>query len=135
MAKRILVVDDDPDTREILTLLFATRGYVVDTASDGAQALQVARVQPPCAILLDLMMPVMDGEAFRRAQLADARLSDIPVVCISGRHDLGATSEALHFSGWFAKPLAFQRLLSAVESLCQPGGACAAGPRGSDSDA
>src|SRR5690348_9563693 len=98
MAQRILVVDDDVDTREILTLLFTTRGYIVDTAADGAQALRAARRgPPPCVILLDLMMPVMDGETFRRAQLADAQLQDIPVLCISGRHDIEQTSAALGF--------------------------------------
>jgi DNA-binding response OmpR family regulator len=118
MAKRILVVDDDTDTREILSLLFRMRGYAVDTAADGEQALRVARGEPPCAILLDLMMPVMDGESFRRAQLADAQLRTIPVVCISGRHDIERTSEVLQFSGWFNKPLPFQRLVTTVESLC-----------------
>jgi CheY-like chemotaxis protein len=121
---RILVVDDDHDTREILSLLFRMRGYTVDTAADGEQALRVARGEPPCAILLDLMMPVMDGESFRRAQLADARLRAIPVVCISGRHDIERTSEALKFSGWFNKPLPFQHLVSTVESLCAQGQSC-----------
>ena len=133
MAKRILVVDDDLDTREILSLLFRMRGYTVDTAADGEQALRVARGEPPCAILLDLMMPVMDGEGFRRAQLADARLRDIPVVCISGRHDVERTSEVLHFSGWFNKPLAFQHLVSTIESLCEAGQQCQpAAPGGRD---
>jgi CheY-like chemotaxis protein len=126
MAQRILVVDDDRDTREILTLLFSSRGYVVDTAADGAQGLALARSgQAPCAILLDLMMPVMDGESFRRAQLDDARLRHVPVVCISGRYDVERTSAALRFHGWFSKPLPFQHLLSAVESICPPGGGCA----------
>lgn len=127
MAQRILVVDDDVDTREILTLLFSTRGYAVDTAADGAQALQLARRDPPpCAILLDLMMPVMDGESFRQAQLADAALQHIPVVCISGRHDVERASTSLGFVGWFNKPLPFQHLVSTVEALCPPGQACGA---------
>ena len=121
MAQRILVVDDDVDTRDILSLLFSTHGYLVDTASDGEQALRVARSGPlPCAILLDLMMPVMDGVSFRQAQLADAQLQRIPVLCISGRHDIERTSRALGFSGWFNKPLPFQHLLSTVDSLCGP---------------
>ena len=130
MTKRILVVDDDIDTREILSLLFRMRGYTVDTAADGAQALRVARGEPPCAILLDLMMPVMDGEGFRRAQLADAALRDIPVVCISGRHDIERTSEVLQFSGWFNKPLPFQDLVSTVQSLCEASAQCPPAPSG-----
>src|SRR5207248_10941463 len=61
---RVLVVDDDAGIRSIVAELLEDEGYTVDTADDGAQALQRAREAPPAAILLDLMMPVLDGWGF-----------------------------------------------------------------------
>ena len=68
----------------MMATLLDLKGYSVVTAANGAEALRVARQQLPCLILLDLIMPVMDGLQFRAEQLADAALSSIPVVCVSG---------------------------------------------------
>jgi CheY-like chemotaxis protein len=71
---RVLVVDDDASIRSVVSELLQDEGYVVDTAEDGAQALRRARDAPPEAILLDLMMPVLDGLGVRRRVPALPRL-------------------------------------------------------------
>jgi CheY-like chemotaxis protein len=81
----VLVVDDDQDIREMLELVLQTHGWRVATASDGEDALRWLRGgERPCLILLDLMMPGMDGYAFRRAQLAEPQLAEIPTVVLTG---------------------------------------------------
>jgi CheY-like chemotaxis protein len=66
MGHRILIADDDPDGREMLSILLSIEGYEAITAQDGAEALRIARRTTPDLILLDAMMPVMDGFAFAR---------------------------------------------------------------------
>jgi CheY-like chemotaxis protein len=84
-APEILIVEDEPDLREGLAMLFADEGYRVSTAGDGAAALARLRQGPrPSLVLLDLMMPVMDGWQFRAHQLADPALARIPVIVLSG---------------------------------------------------
>jgi CheY-like chemotaxis protein len=81
---RILVVEDNADVREVVAATLTLEHYDVDTAENGAAALERLRGGSlPCLILLDLHMPVMDGFAFRRAQQADAGLATIPVVVVS----------------------------------------------------
>jgi CheY-like chemotaxis protein len=102
----VLVVEDDLATREALSLFLAGQGYRVTTAEDGLAALEQLRQPPrPDLILLDLMMPVMDGWQFRREQLADPQLADIPVIVCSatGRLDEHATS--LQATAYLDKPV------------------------------
>src|SRR6476620_2244355 len=80
----ILVVEDDEMTRESMVELLRESGYTVDAAVNGAEALAHLRTHPhPCVILLDLMMPVMTGQEFRREQLKDSALAAIPVIVVS----------------------------------------------------
>jgi CheY-like chemotaxis protein len=85
---RVLVVDDDPHIREELARALQEMGCEVDAAADGKQALArlTSDAPLPRLILLDLMMPGMDGEDFLDQQAADPRLADIPVVVITARH-------------------------------------------------
>ena len=83
----VLVVDDYEDARDIFCTFLQFAGYEVLAAADGQDALDVARRQRPDLILLDLKMPRMDGETFRREQLADATLSAIRVRVLSGSSD------------------------------------------------
>jgi CheY-like chemotaxis protein len=87
---RVLLVEDDPATRTALALLLRLAGPDVDTAGDGADALERLRHgPPPCLIFLDLTMPVMDGwESLRRRGESPA-LAEIPVVVVSALADLG----------------------------------------------
>jgi CheY-like chemotaxis protein len=90
--KTILVVDDDPNLQEVLADLLQIKGYRVWSAPDGAKALQWLRESDaPCLILLDLMMPMMDGHEFLAQCDADPLLARIPVVVISaGLHPKGS---------------------------------------------
>ena len=116
--RRILVVDDDVDIREILSDMLADAGYEVVHADDGSTALKLLRGKGPRpdAILLDMMMPTMDGATFRTLQLADEALAKIPVVAISafGKPRLPGVREA------FAKPLDFAQIRAAIQRLLTP---------------
>lgn len=117
---RVLIVDDDPDIVESIQTILEMEGYAVLTASDGRGALEILRrSEPPDLILLDLMMPGMNGAEFRAEQLRDPALSDIPVVAISGDGRVQAKAAALAVRG-LAKPIALDTLLETVKSHCAP---------------
>ncbi|WP_434046004.1 MULTISPECIES: response regulator [Sorangium] len=116
---RILVVEDDLDIRSILSQLLVFEGYDVEEAADGAEALALLRRdQPPALILLDLMMPVMDGWQLRAELQRDPALSSIPVVIVSA--DVRAEQEAsrLRVAGLLKKPLQIEPLLDLVHRIC-----------------
>ena len=116
----ILVVDDDFDLRESLALLLALKGYEVMTACDGREALQTLQGGPrPCLIVLDLMMPDMDGFQFRRALLEDPTLAKIPVVLCSGHPTAPHVAQQLSVVACFEKPFDVQLLLNVVASQAQ----------------
>jgi CheY-like chemotaxis protein len=111
----ILLVEDDALIQLDLSALLRDEGYAVVTANHGQEALEWLRSGPrPDLILLDLNMPVMDGWAFREAQLADAALAEIPVVVLSGLNDPSANSQAFHSVVRLAKPIQLDRLLRVV---------------------
>ena len=107
----ILVVEDDHDSRQLLAMVLENQGHNVVTATDGMQALNVAREQRPALILLDLMMPIMSGEEFRRAQLLDSRIRSIPVVVISAHHDARNIAKRMKVAGYVQKPVDYDALL------------------------
>jgi CheY-like chemotaxis protein len=113
-AGPILLVEDDPATREAVAELLQSEGYAVRSAANGRQALEVlARSEPPRLILLDLMMPVMDGWQFlaelRRGEDAGARRT--PVVLLSG---LGFIRGAPGVADFLRKPIDAAALLGCV---------------------
>jgi len=110
----ILVVEDYEDVREIFAAFLTSRGYVVQTAADGLEALEVARATVPDLILLDLKMPRMDGEGFRREQLADSRLAAVPVIVLSGNADAQDVAARLGAVACLCKPIDASRLLTTV---------------------
>lgn len=119
-APLILVVDDSPEARELLFEVLLERGYRVDVAGDGREALAgIDRADPPALILLDLQMPVMSGYEVVGVLRADPELRHIPLVICSG--------EALQMVGAIAadaylpKPIDLHALLYAVEKRCGPG--------------
>jgi CheY-like chemotaxis protein len=117
MAHYVLIVEDDEDVRHNLALLLELKGHSVQTASHGREAL--ARLRDaglPCLILLDLMMPVMTGEEFRRRQLADPHFRDVPVICMTAAHDGRDRAARLQADAYFQKPVDFDRLLGAVHA-------------------
>ncbi len=111
----VLVVDDDASTRDMLCMLLHTSGIPVASAANGAEALDAVRRCHPCVILLDLMMPVMDGQQFRCAQLHDAAIADVPVVLLTATHDANRWAERLAVDSYFSKPVDLDGLLQTVE--------------------
>ena len=113
----VLVVDDDPAIRDFLSLALEDEGYSVQTATNGQEALDKVRRDPPDAILLDLMMPTMDGWCFLTARRTLSARCQVPVLVMSaagGSHmarELGA-------GGFLAKPFDLDAMLGKVAALC-----------------
>ena len=110
----VLVVEDHADLREMISVLLESEGYAVRTAENGAAALDVLASERPAVILLDLMMPVMSGDEFRKRQLADPRYRDVPVICMTAAHDGRERAARLSANEYFQKPVDFDRLLGVV---------------------
>lgn len=111
---RILVVEDDLSTREALSLLLSAEGYGVSTAPDGVAALeQLHNGQRPDLILLDLMMPLMDGWQFRHEQLRDPGLANIPVIVCSASWRVGQNG-GLQALAYLDKPVDPHELIAVV---------------------
>jgi CheY-like chemotaxis protein len=113
----ILVVDDDPDIRESLREVLEDEGYEVRCVGNGRDALDFLKAASPqpCVILLDLMMPVMDGWQFRREQKQIAEIADIPLVVITAT---GKRPVLIDAAELVMKPLDLNRLFEAIERYC-----------------
>jgi CheY-like chemotaxis protein len=116
----LLVIDDEASIREMLTELLEDAGYVVAQAVDGADALAQlgAGLELPCLILLDLMMPRMNGWELRAALQQHPELKTIPVVVLSAHTQLAQTAVALDVADYLTKPIDLDRLLSVVRRFC-----------------
>ena len=118
MAAVILIVEDDLESRVMLATALELEGHAVVTAANGAEGLVRARERHPCLIILDLMMPVMSGEAFRRAQLQTPDIRDIPVLVVSAHHDAPQIARDMQALGCLAKPVDFDALVELVSARC-----------------
>ena len=126
----ILVVEDDADIRKTVADLLKEEGYRVATASNGRDALHLLQEERlrPHLILLDMMMPVMDGWAFRGEQLDDPELASIPVIVFSGYGSPRDTAQRLGAADILKKPLRLDEFLSTVGRTCRsPSGPSRAG--------
>jgi CheY-like chemotaxis protein len=116
---RVLVVEDDFDIRAMIELALELEGFEVTAAANGRDALERLRSgYVPGVILLDLMMPVMNGWEFRDAQRADPALAGIPTVILSGDGNVAEKTVALAAAAFIRKPLDLDELHAAVRSLC-----------------
>jgi CheY-like chemotaxis protein len=111
-----LVVEDDIDIRESLTGVLEAEGLAVVATANGEEALSYLRGAPttPDFILLDLMMPIMDGFQFREEQRKDARLSGIPVIVLSGHPNARAKATHLGAAAVIVKPVTLDGLLTVI---------------------
>jgi CheY-like chemotaxis protein len=120
----ILIVEDDPDTREMLAALLGMEGFHTVAAEDGLEALHLLRTvrhrapKVPCLVLLDLMMPRLGGHEFRRAQLGDPTVAGVPVAVMSGATDLEARAQALGAVASVSKPIDCDVLMEVVRRYC-----------------
>ncbi len=116
---RVLVVDDEADLIRILQFGLEAIGYQVETASDGQEALKKAREQKPDIILLDLMLPKLDGYKVCRLLKFDERYKNIPIIILSARTQEGDQLLAMEMGAnrFITKPYDFAEVLSHIETL------------------
>jgi CheY-like chemotaxis protein len=115
--RTVLVVDDDDDLRLSLCEALEAEGYQTASAADGAQALAYLRAFPrPCVILLDLMMPNMNGWQFRAEQLRDPQLAEICTVIMTANANVQATP--IHADHFLWKPVRLDQILDTIEECC-----------------
>lgn len=115
----ILIVEDDGDTREMLGRFLELEGFNVELAANGRQALdRLETGTDACLIVLDLMMPVMDGWQFRREQIRRASLAKIPVIVVSaaGRD----RTDQIDANAVLSKPVDLEELLARIGEYCPP---------------
>lgn len=124
-AHRVLVVEDDLEIRESLMEILEEYGYEPLGAENGLEALDKLRAPGPhpCLIFLDLMLPKMDGRAFRQEQLRSPELASIPVVVISAFRDVAQIAEEMN-AELLKKPFKLDELVGVTRRYC-PGGATA----------
>jgi CheY-like chemotaxis protein len=121
-AAPVLVVEDDRQQRESLCAMLDFEGFDHAQAANGREALDyLDRSRAPCVVLLDLDMPVMNGWVFRAQQLADERLSRIPVVVVTANHE-GLSDRFPGVAGFLYKPLKFEKLAALLGHVCRRGG-------------
>jgi CheY-like chemotaxis protein len=123
-AGNILIVEDDQATRDMLQVMLSGQGFHAVSAEDGLEALHVLRTvrrrapEVPCLVLLDLKMPRLGGGEFRRAQLGDPTVANVPVAVMSGASDLEQRARALGAVATVTKPIDCDRLLEVVRRYC-----------------
>lgn len=126
MAYKILLVDDDPDIRDVVTMILETKGYEMVTACDGIECLAALRAEEPDLMIIDLLMPKMDGFAVLK-ELEDGRWSkyrNIPILILSSvreeasrrRYELETALE-FNVDDYVEKPINPEVLLERVERL------------------
>ena len=121
--RTILIVDDEEDVLDLLQLVFETSGFAVRRASTGKAAVSSAYEHPPDVVLLDVMMPEMDGWQVLRTLKADERTRSVPVVMLSARAErrdkmIGLQEGA---EGYIAKPFSPAEVVREVQSFLERG--------------
>jgi DNA-binding response OmpR family regulator len=117
----VLIVEDDPDTRDMLATLLTTQGFHTVAAEDGLEALHLLRTvrhrapNVPCLVLLDLKMPRLSGNEFRRAQLGDPVVAAVPIAVMSGATDAEECAHTLGAVATLTKPIDLDALLAIVK--------------------
>jgi two-component system alkaline phosphatase synthesis response regulator PhoP len=120
---QVLVVDDDPDFVEIMSMILKKEGYEIDSAASGSQGLEKMRASPPDILLLDVMMSgILDGVNVSFEMSEDPVLKDIPIVMISSIPDSPhaedfPTDEFVPISAWITKPVQPEQLIKTVARL------------------
>jgi two-component system chemotaxis response regulator CheY len=116
-VKRVLVVDDEEPIRLTVAEALQDEGYDVVTAQNGAEALERVRATRPDGVVLDLMMPVLDGWGFLEACRQDELCAKTPVLVVSAYRKLAVTASELRLHRFLAKPFELEELIEAVADL------------------
>lgn len=119
MATKVLIIDDEEDYRVIISEVLRGSGCEVRSAKDGLEGLQMLKESAADVVLVDWMMPKMDGEQFCRAMRAVALLKDIPVIMLTVKQTADEELEALHFGvdDFVVKPFKAAELLARVRAV------------------
>jgi CheY-like chemotaxis protein len=119
-GRLVLVVEDDDDVRQSLREMLEEEGYRVITAGDGSEGLQQLRAARPCLVLLDLLMPRMNGFELLAAVKADSTMAPVPPIVVISAGDVGSRSRALQAGAarFLPKPLNLERLLGIMSEYC-----------------
>lgn len=121
MTRPILVVEDDDAIRELLHDLLTMEGYEVETVDNGIAALQKLNHRLPALILLDLMLPRMDGPTFIKEMERRGLRSSVIILALSAASPAGLSAEELDVEGFLPKPFDLQAVLDQVETLMAAG--------------
>ena len=113
----ILVVEDDSGVRESFVAILRDEGYDVFAAQDPIEAFHWLESHTPTLVLLDLMLPWMDGVDFARNLRRGARLEKVPIVVVSARPDVGERARQAGANSWLKKPMSFDELLHTIQNL------------------
>jgi CheY-like chemotaxis protein len=125
----VLVVEDETSAREVIVESLTDDGIPAVGATDGADAIRVlSGSEPPCVIILDLMMPGMNGWEFHEWLRAHPVLGAVPVILLSAVRGIEQEARRLGAAGWLAKPVSYEMLRSAIEVHCNGPSAPPAGP-------
>jgi len=120
MTKKIMVVDDEPDTVDLVKLVLETGGYEVSVAYSGEEALDMIKTDRPDFIFLDIMMPKMDGWAVRKKIVENEETKDIPVVMLTAKAQPIDKMIGLHVVGvtdYITKPFGRKELIDCVKRI------------------
>jgi CheY-like chemotaxis protein len=119
MTLRILLVEDNPENRDMLSRRLVRRGYQVTFAMDGAEAISLTKSEKPDIVLMDLSLPVIDGwEATRRLKI-DAATMEIPIIALTAHAMAGDRERAMAAGAndYDTKPVDLERLLAKISAL------------------
>jgi CheY-like chemotaxis protein len=119
--KRVLIADDDPDTRLLLSLVLTEQGYDLDTARDGFEALALAEQQRPDLMVVDHMMPRLTGTDCVTIMKEHPALCEVPVVLVTAAPAAVQAAGRLGFHAAVEKPLELDEFVRTVRRLCPPG--------------
>lgn len=119
MTERILVVDDDPDALALIQLMLRRRGFEVETAPGGAEALEFLANDLPDLVLLDLMMPFMDGHEVCTRLRADPRTASLPIVMLTAKSQVASRVEAFRLGAddYVVKPVHPDELMNCIRAV------------------
>lgn len=121
--KRILIIDDDPDIVELIKKRLEANDYKVETSEEGFSGLEAIRRNPPDLIILDVMMPKLDGFHLCRMVKFDERFGHIPIILLTARHkkEDKQIGEEVNADVYITKPFDSDQLLLAVKKLLESG--------------
>ena len=130
MKKKILVVDDEDDILNFLELVLSEKGYQVSTASGGQEALTKAQLERPDLVLLDIMMPQMDGWEVLKLLRVDDETAEVPVAMLSARTEARDRVQGLQEGAidYICKPFSLSELLGKIEAIFSQASAMAQPP-------